>query len=45
VGASLLDRDVDEADRVLAELTELSRAARKAGREGSIGRPPDRGSS
>jgi putative membrane protein len=32
VGASLLDRDVDEADRVLAELTELSRAARKTGR-------------
>jgi putative membrane protein len=45
VGASLLDRDVDEADRVLAELTELSRAARKAGRGRSSGRPPDGGSS
>lgn len=32
VGASLLDRDVDEADKTLEKLTELSRAARKAGR-------------
>jgi putative membrane protein len=32
VGASLLDRDVEEVDRVLAELTDLSRAARRAGR-------------
>jgi putative membrane protein len=37
VGASLLDRDADEADRVLAELTELSRAARRASREPSAG--------
>lgn len=32
VGASLLDRDVEEADRLLLELTDLSRAARRAGR-------------
>jgi putative membrane protein len=31
VGASLLDRDSEEADRALAELTELSRAARRSG--------------
>jgi putative membrane protein len=37
VGASLLDRDADEADRVLAELTELSRAARRASRGPSAG--------
>ena len=29
VGASLLDRDVEEADRALEKLTELSRAARR----------------
>ena len=34
VGASLLDRDVDEADRALGELTELSRAARKTRQAG-----------
>jgi putative membrane protein len=39
VGASLLDRDADEADRMLAELTELSRAARRAGRGPATGKP------
>jgi putative membrane protein len=40
VGASLLDRDVDEADRLLAELTDLSRAARKAGPRPDAGLTP-----
>jgi Protein of unknown function (DUF2510) len=39
--AEFLDREVDEADRLVAELTQLSRAARRRDRTGTPASNPD----